>query len=227
MTEQISFPPLHDLSPDEFARRKQHLLSEISRQPERRSLSFGQLPPLRRQRRWLPVLAVLVMAVGALAVVPIGGASLGSRAINGISSLWGTPMNQPNLDAAANQARQLAAKYYTGSIVRDAANKVDVYLVNAPQSVIDRLRALHPDIYLIHNHAPNSLAKLRAMQKALDPAALKADGIDVVQYGPTPQGYLRVGVSSDVATAQAKLDQMYGTGVIQVVHAEPASSLMP
>jgi hypothetical protein len=47
MTDQISFPPLLDLSPGELAMRRQLLLSEIRREPERRRFSLPTTPPLR------------------------------------------------------------------------------------------------------------------------------------------------------------------------------------
>jgi hypothetical protein len=50
MTE-ISFPPLHDLSPGELERRKQHLLSEITRDPETTRLSLPTVTFSRR--RWV------------------------------------------------------------------------------------------------------------------------------------------------------------------------------
>jgi hypothetical protein len=226
MTDQISFPPLLDLPPVELATRREHLLSEIAREPHRARLSLPALI-FPRPRLLRPAVAVLVAAIGVLAAVPVGGASLGSRAINGISSLWGTPASQPHLDAVADQARKIAGSYYTSAIVHNDTNKVDVYLARAPRAVISQLEALHPTIYVIHNDAPHRLSSLTQLANSLDVKALKAEGIDVVQWGPTPDGYLQVGVTSDVATAQAKLDAMYGTGIIRVFKAQPASSLMP
>jgi hypothetical protein len=196
---------------------------------EPRTRRFALSPSISPHLRLLRVaVAASLVALVALAAVPIGGASLGSRAINGLSSLWSTtPANQPALDAAANQARKISGSYYTSTVIHDDLDKVEVYLVNAPQSIISELQALHPDIYVIHNHARWSLSKLLKLENSLDLGALRSQGVDIVQVGPTSAGYLRVGVSSDVATAQAKLNEIYGGGIIQVVHAEPASSLMP
>jgi hypothetical protein len=73
MTE-ISFPPVHDLSPSELEIRKQHLVSEIRREPERR-LSLPTIPQLRL-RVALPAMA----AFGAAACAVIfTGAFGGSR----------------------------------------------------------------------------------------------------------------------------------------------------
>ena len=100
-------------------------------------------------------------------------------------------------------------------------NTVELYLAGAPQSVIDQLEAAHPGIYVIHNDAPHTNATLLKLEADFDEAALRAQGIDVNQWGPTADGYLQVGVTSDVATAQAKLDQIYGPNVVHVFKAEP------
>jgi hypothetical protein len=134
-----------------------------------------------------------------------------------------TPANQPFLDAAADRARRIAGRaYYTGAIVHDAANTVTLYLAHAPRSVVNRLNAAHPGVYVIHDDAPRPRSAISRLQNSLDTAALAKKGIDVVMYGPTEDGYLRVGVTSNVADAQAKLEAMYGPNIIRVVHAEPA-----
>lgn len=158
-------------------------------------------------------------AVAALAFVPIGGASLGARAVHGISSLWATPANQPALDRAAEDAQAIAGGgYYTDARVDDDANKVDLYLVDAPQSVIEQLEAKHPGTYVIHNDAAHPLSELLKIEHSLPLSSLQSKGIDVVTAGPTPQGYLSVGVSvnSDVQAAQSVLDSIYGPGIIKV-----------
>jgi len=68
MTE-ISFPPLHDLSPGEHETRKQHLLSEIKREPGRRRPSWPSLPPLRLR---FAVAAIAAICAAVLAVVFTG-----------------------------------------------------------------------------------------------------------------------------------------------------------
>lgn len=79
MTE-ISFPPLHDLSPGEFETRKQHLLSEISREREEAPIAFPMLPRLglrfARSRRVVIAAAATLVLLGvgsALAAVTIAG----------------------------------------------------------------------------------------------------------------------------------------------------------
>jgi hypothetical protein len=63
MTDQISFPPLLDLSPGELQAHKQHLVSEIAQQPERRRLSW---PSARSSRLRLAVVAVGLIAAAAV-----------------------------------------------------------------------------------------------------------------------------------------------------------------
>ena len=135
-----------------------------------------------------------------------------------------TPANQPALDAAASYAEQVAgdAHVFSGVAVDDDSNTVIVHLVHAPESVLAELRARHPGIYVIHNGAPRTLRDVRRIADDIDPIALKAEGIHLVEWGPTQDGHLQVGVSSDVAAAQAFFDAKYGTGIIRVVHADPA-----
>ena len=138
-----------------------------------------------------------------------------------------TPANQPALDAAASYAERVAgaAHVLSGVAVDDNANTVIVNLAHAPESVLAELRARHPGIYVIHNDAPRSLHAVMSIAHEIDPGALKTKGIDVVQWGPTQDGYLQVGVSSNVAKAQTFFDAKYGKGIIRVVHAEPAHGI--
>jgi hypothetical protein len=138
-----------------------------------------------------------------------------------------TPGNQPALDAAASYAEKIAgaAHVFAGVVVDDPDNTVHLNLVHAPQSVIDELRARHPNTYVINNDAPRTWRAVTQLQKALKWKALAARGIDVVMSGPTQDGHLRVGVTSSVAKAQAYFDRKYGPNVIRVVHAEPAVAL--
>lgn len=130
---------------------------------------------------------------------------------------WCTPRNQEFLDPAADDARSIAgAAYYTGCIVNDPHNKDTLYLASAPQSVIDQLNAAHPGVYVIHNDAPRSRSAVLSLLDSLDLSALKSEGIDVLAWGATEDGYARIGVSGDVATAQRKFDAQYGPNVVQV-----------
>jgi len=136
-----------------------------------------------------------------------------------------TPPNQDALDADASDGQRIAGRgYYTGAAVHADTNTVDLYLADAPQSVIDQLNAKHPGIYVIHNDAPHTSATLLKLEAGFDDAPLRARGIDVTEWGPTVDGYLQVGVTSDVAAAQATLDQIYGPSVIHVFKSELITS---
>ena len=189
-------------------------------------------PRLSRNTRRMPgsIAVAAGVVVVALALVPIGGASLGARAVDGISSLWGTPANQPALDRAADDAESIAGtSYYTDARVNDDANKVDLYLANAPQSVIDQLQAKHPGTYVIDNDARHPLSELLRVQHSLSFQALQAKGIDAVISYPTSEGYLKVGVrgDNDVQAAQAALDAIYGPGIIKVFGGAEGVNLLP
>lgn len=66
MNDQISFPPLLDLSPSELEAQKQHLVSEVARQSERRSLSLPGVPTTNRGK----ILGIVAVA-GAAAVIGV------------------------------------------------------------------------------------------------------------------------------------------------------------
>lgn len=134
-----------------------------------------------------------------------------------------TPANENLLDLAVTDAKRIAGSaYYTGAIVDGTANTTTVYLARAPKSVLDRLRALHPRIYVIHDDAPRPRTAVLRLMNEVDPVRLKSQGIDVVSWGPSEDGYLQVGVSSDVAKAQAALDSMFGPGLVRVSRGKPA-----
>ncbi len=98
----------------------------------------------------------------------------------------------------------------------DPTNSVTIYLAHAPQSVLDRLSAAHPGTYTLDNNAPRPLSAVMKLMHSFSFNALKAEGITISSVGPTQDGYLQVGVTSDVAEAQAKLDAKYGAGIIRV-----------
>ena len=78
MTDEISFPPLHDLSAGEFELRKQHVLSEITRDPDRaRPLRTILALPRLRLRVALPAVAAICAAAVAMVFVGVnsGGRS--------------------------------------------------------------------------------------------------------------------------------------------------------
>lgn len=88
MTGQISFPPLLDLSPGELEAQKQHLVTEIAQQPERRWSSLPGVPP-SRLRFALPVLAAVGAAVAA--VVFTGALGGGRTTVHAVTQTLGGP----------------------------------------------------------------------------------------------------------------------------------------
>jgi hypothetical protein len=128
-----------------------------------------------------------------------------------------TPANQPSLDAAATDARTAAGEmYYTGCKVLSEVGSVELYLANASPQLLERLEAMHPGVYEIHNDAPRPLSAVEDIRNQIDFEELKRIGIAVVSDGPTVDGHVKVGVMSDVPTAQTKLDAMFGPNVIRV-----------
>jgi hypothetical protein len=129
-----------------------------------------------------------------------------------------TPANQGALDADAQAAERIATRaYYTGVAIDGPSNNVDVYLAHAPASILDRLRATHPGVYVIHDDAPRTLRAVKKIMSSFSFDTLKSQGIKINAFGPTVDGYLQVGVGSHVAEAQAKLDAIYGRNVVHVI----------
>lgn len=76
MTDQISFPPFHDPVPEEVERRKQHLLSEITRRRRLTPPSFT----VPRPRFALLAGTVVALAAGATALSASFGGSVAEAA---------------------------------------------------------------------------------------------------------------------------------------------------
>jgi len=134
--------------------------------------------------------------------------------------------NQAHVSAAADDVRPVAGKYYTGLVNHHHLGTCEVYLASAPESVLGRLRAMHPGVYVIHNDALRSLAEIEEIIERIDVPALRDAGISIHQIGPTQHGYVRVAVERDAPAAQAKLDAMLGPDVIRVVE-EPMAHTLP
>jgi hypothetical protein len=168
-----------------------------------------------RKRRALVVVAI---ALVTLTVVPIGGASLGARAVHSIGSLLAPPPNQQALDRAADDAQEIAGGgYYTDARVDVASNQVHLYLAAAPQSIIDQLNAAHPGTFDIHNDAAHPLSELLRIQHELFPDVQPRSTVRFWLSYPTSDGHLKVGIKGhDVQDTQAELDAKYGAGIIEV-----------
>jgi hypothetical protein len=133
--------------------------------------------------------------------------------------------DQPHVSAAADDVRPVAGEYYTGVVCHHHLGTCEVYLANAPESVLSRLRAMHPGVYAIHNDAPRSLSGIEEIIERIDVPALRDAGISIHQIGPTQHGYVRVAVERDVPAANAKFDEMFGPDVVRVVE-EPMARLL-
>lgn len=125
-------------------------------------------------------------------------------------------MNQPHVSAVADDAEPAAGEYYTGLMNHHDEGTCEVFLANAPQSVLDQLQALHPGVYVIHNNAPRSRKEVEAIIERIDVLALRGEGMSIHGKGPTQDGYVHVTVEGDAPGAQAKLDEMFGQDVIHV-----------
>ena len=133
--------------------------------------------------------------------------------------------NKPYVSAVADDVRPVADGYYTGLVNHHHLGTCEVYLADAPESVIDRLRAMHPGVYVIHNDAPRSLNEMEEIIGRIDVPVLREAGMPIHQIGPTQHGYVHVAVETDAPGAQAKFDHMFGPDVVRVVE-EPMARLL-
>jgi hypothetical protein len=99
MTDRVSFPPLRDLPPGRLEARRQHLLSEIAREPERSRLSLPAVPLRQRRRSWRPASAL------AVAVAALAGAGVAIAA--GFGVFEGTPA-PPDVSTSFTQLNKMA-----------------------------------------------------------------------------------------------------------------------
>ena len=56
-------------------------------------------------------------------------------------------MNQPHVSAAADDVQPVAGRYYTGLWNHHDLGTCEVWLANAPDSLLDRLQAMHPETH--------------------------------------------------------------------------------
>lgn len=130
---------------------------------------------------------------------------------------------QTMLGEAAGDARSVVGEaHYTGCRVRQELEELELWLFNAPPQLLQRLQAIRPGVYMIHNDAPRPYTAVLELMDALPVDRLRAEGIRIVGYGPTQDGHLHVRVMGDVPATQARIDAMYGENVAQVEYGEPA-----
>lgn len=106
MNDKLSFPPLRDLPPGHFEARKQHLLREIAREPDRSPFSLPTVTLVERWRSWRGALVI------AVAVAALGGAGVaiaaGFGGFNGFSATQHPPTGADVLDAQTLASIQTA-----------------------------------------------------------------------------------------------------------------------
>lgn len=126
------------------------------------------------------------------------------------------------LNAAAADARWVAGDaYYTGCRLRQESETLELWLCDAPSQLLQKLEAIRPGIFVIHNDAPHTLGELHALIHSIDLPGLKSQGIEVTRIGPTIDGKISVGVNTDIAAVKALFEAEYGDGLCRVFSAEP------
>jgi hypothetical protein len=96
----------------------------------------------------------------------------------------------------------------------------ELWLFAAPGPVLGELEAIRPGVFVVHNDAPRSLRGIEELRKQLRHSESELEGIEIVSHGPTVDGYLAVGVMTDVAAAQARFDELFGSGAVQADQGE-------
>jgi hypothetical protein len=77
----------------------------------------------------------------------------GERTLAQASAILPNMTNQAHVSAAADDVRPVAGEYYTGLVNHHHLGTCEVYLTKAPESVIDRLRAMHPGVIPEHSRS--------------------------------------------------------------------------
>ena len=111
----------------------------------------------------------------------------------------------------------LSARRTTPDVgVRPESETLELWLCDAPPQVLQELEATRPGVYVIHNDAPHTLSELLELMHSIDLPGLRSQGINVNQVGPTNDGFLRVGVGTDIAGAQAGFEAEYDDGLFSL-----------
>jgi hypothetical protein len=132
MNTELFIPPLRDLPPERLALRARHLRAAIADEPRSRGLRL----PGPARLRLVPALVILAV-LAALALVPIGGASLGSRAIDGITGTSGSG-SRPDVQLPPIRPYQPGDKVWTTT---PPVNPVAI-TIPCPNGTIDAARKL-------------------------------------------------------------------------------------
>jgi hypothetical protein len=133
MNIELPAPTWRALSPARRTLRLQHLRSEIAAQGRLGRRRARRLAP--RARAALVLAAVVI--VGALAVVPIGGASVASRAIDGISALWSSASHPPADPESAQNLGEAVSRW--NAEASDPAHAPGTPLLGATRDLVTGL----------------------------------------------------------------------------------------
>lgn len=125
MTDEISFPPLFDVPPRQLEAQKQHLLSAITGEPERRRLALPSLPQLRLRFAVPVAAAVCVAAVVAVVFTGTLGGSSAHRPNSTVWSAYGPSVNQGPGSQGADTA-------FTATMAQPLPNGRQISLADAP-----------------------------------------------------------------------------------------------
>jgi hypothetical protein len=119
-------------------------------------------------------------------------------------------------EAAADARRVAGEAHYTGCHVHQESETLELWLSDAPPEVVQELEEIRPGVYVIHNDAAHPLSELLEVQKSIDLAGMRSQGIQVTMFGPRNDGYIWVEVISDLAAAQAWFEAEYGPGLFRL-----------
>jgi hypothetical protein len=222
MNTDLSIPSLRELPAGRLALRTQHLRAAIAEERRPRGLRL----PSPARIGLVPALVILAV-LAALALVPIGGASLGSRAIDGIRGASTDQRPDVQLQSFPVRPYQPGDKVWTTT---PPVNPV-VLTISCPDGTIDaaqklsELEAAGSPVNTV-NCAPGSIPEsvLRA-QRPLPPEPPYKPG-DKVWTTTPPQARvaIRIPCPNGVIDAERKLTELgrEGSPVNEVNCAKPA-----
>jgi hypothetical protein len=132
VNDDFPIPAWNSLSPARLERRLEHIRSEIA--SEAHSQPTAARPMLFRFRTVRAVIPAAIATAVALSVVPIGGATLASRAIDGISGLWSSASPPPQDTAAAQNLADAVSRWNAES--NDPAHATGTPLLGAARDLV-------------------------------------------------------------------------------------------
>lgn len=152
MTDQISFPPLLDLSPGELEAQKQHLVSEMAHQRERWPRVL-RVPPLRL-RFVAPAVAVICAAVAAVVFTGALGSS-GTPSTHPANNVWSPLSNgTESVSAPPTLANPLPA-FAEQTTLADASAELGIPLVLPNTTLVQPADAGPVWVASLHDKAGN------------------------------------------------------------------------